>query len=105
MFALLSDFLSGRISLGSGQLSLFSMYDFNIIPVELISNIYEILLGKEARDKDNAFYTPNYLAEYVLDKTTLKSLLQNKHYKILDPACGSGVFLVNSFRRISYNFV
>jgi len=100
VFALLSDFLSGRISLGSGQLSLFSMYDFNIIPVELISNIYEILLGKEARDKDNAFYTPNYLAEYVLDKTTLKSLLQNKHYKILDPACGSGVFLVNSFRRI-----
>lgn len=100
VFTLLSDFLSGKISLGSGQQSLFSMYDFNIIPVELISNIYEILLGKETRDKDNAFYTPNYLAEYILDKTTLKSLQDNKKYKILDPACGSGVFLVNSFRRM-----
>lgn len=97
---LLSDFLSADISLGNGQFSLFSMYDFNIIPVELISNIYEILLGKEIRNKDNAFYTPNYLAEYVLDKTTLKTLQQNRQYKILDPACGSGVFLINSFRRM-----
>lgn len=100
VLALLSDFLSGKTSLGNGQQSLFSMYDFNIIPVELISNIYEILLGKETRDKDNAFYTPNYLAEYVLDKTTLKSLNENTQYTILDPACGSGVFLVNSFRRM-----
>ncbi len=41
--------------MSDGQLSLFAMYDFNIIPVELISNIYEILLGREARIKDNAF--------------------------------------------------
>ena len=30
-------------------------YDFNIIPIELISNIYEILLGKEKQNKDKAF--------------------------------------------------
>ena len=53
------------------------MYDFNIIPVELISNIYEILLGREARAKDNAFYTPNYLVEYILDKTTLGFLKEH----------------------------
>lgn len=100
VFYLLTDFLSGKISIGSGQKSLFPMYDFSIIPVELISNIYEILLGKETREKDNAFYTPNYLAEYILDKTTLEFLRGNKQYKILDPSCGSGVFLVNSFRRI-----
>ncbi len=96
----LADFLAGEISIGSGQISLFAMYDFNIIPVELISNIYEILLGKEIRKIDNAFYTPNYLAEYVLDKTTLEVLNRNKQYKILDPSCGSGVFLVNSYRRM-----
>lgn len=100
VFELLSEFLSGDIDLGSGQRSLFAMYDFKIIPVELISNIYEILLGKETRDKDNAFYTPNYLAEYILDKTTLMFLKSNKQYKILDPSCGSGIFLVNSFRRM-----
>lgn len=100
VFELLADFLSGTISMSDGQLSLFAMYDFNIIPVELISNIYEILLGREARIKDNAFYTPNYLAEYVLDKTTLGFLKEHSKYTILDPACGSGVFLVNSYRRM-----
>ena len=100
VFELLSEFLSGDIDLGSGQRSLFAMYDFKIIPVELISNIYEILLGKETRDKDNAFYTPNYLAEYILDKTTLAFLKSSKKYKILDPSCGSGIFLVNSFKRM-----
>lgn len=100
VFELLSEFLSGDIELGSGQMSLFAMYDFKIIPVELISNIYEILLGKETRDRDNAFYTPNYLAEYILDKVTLEFLKNNKKYKILDPSCGSGIFLVNSFKRM-----
>lgn len=100
VFNMLADFLSGTISMNDGQLSLFAMYDFNIIPVELISNIYEILLGREARAKDNAFYTPNFLVEYILDKTTLGFLKKHNKYTILDPACGSGVFLVDSYRRI-----
>lgn len=100
VFALLSDFFSGEEILNTKQLSLFALYDFNIIPVELISNIYEILLGKEKRDKDNAFYTPNYLVEYILDKTVTKALKEKSSFTILDPSCGSGVFLVDSFRRI-----
>lgn len=91
---------SGTIDMDSGQISLFAIYDFNIIPVELISNIYEILLGREIREKDNAFYTPNYLVEYILDKTTLGFLKAHSKYTILDPACGSGVFLVDSYRRM-----
>lgn len=100
VFFLLADFMSGEIQLTSGQMSLFSLYDFNIIPVELISNIYEILLGKEIQDKDNAFYTPNYLVEYILDRTVTQTLKRKAEFTILDPACGSGVFLVDSFRRI-----
>lgn len=100
IFALLSDFFSGKEILNTKQLSLFALYDFNIIPVELISNIYEILLGKEARDKDNAFYTPNYLVEYILDRTVTKTLKEKSSFTILDPSCGSGVFLVDSYRRI-----
>ena len=61
----LSDFFSAKVNTQTGQLSLFNLYDFNIIPVELISNIYEILLGKEKQDKDNAFYTPQYLVSVV----------------------------------------
>jgi type I restriction-modification system DNA methylase subunit len=94
------DFLSADITTRSGQLSLFPLYDFNIIPVELISNIYEILLGKEARTKDNAFYTPKYLVDYILDMTVEKHIENNGSYKILDPSCGSGVFLVDSYRRM-----
>lgn len=100
IFVMLSDFFSSKENLYTKQLSLFSLYDFNIIPVELISNIYEILLGKETRDKDNAFYTPNYLVEYILDKTVTKTLKEKSSFTILDPSCGSGVFLVDSYRRI-----
>lgn len=100
VFSLLANFFSAREIFGSQQLSLFDLYDFNIIPVELISNIYEILLGKETRDKDNAFYTPNYLVEYILDRTIMEKLKDNLSITVLDPSCGSGVFLVDSYRRI-----
>lgn len=100
VFALLSAFFSGKEIMHSKQLSLFALYDFNIIPVELISNIYEILLGKEAREKDNAFYTPNYLVEYILDKTVTRAIHEKDSFKVLDPSCGSGVFLVDCYRRM-----
>lgn len=100
VFELLSDFLAGDIDLGSGQMSLFPMYNFKIIPIDLISNIYEILLGKEVRESDNAFYTPNYLAEYILDRVALEHIKAKKQGKILDPSCGSGIFLANAYRRI-----
>lgn len=100
VFILLHQFFSGREILNSRQLSLFALYDFNIIPVELISNIYEILLGEKKRDEDKAFYTPNYLVEYILDKTVTKTLKEKSSFVILDPSCGSGVFLVDSYRRI-----
>lgn len=75
---LLYDFLSGNMKMTSGQFSLFSMYDFNIIPVELISNIYEILLGKELQEKDKAFYTPIYLVDYILKESVIPHLYSNR---------------------------
>lgn len=98
--ALLYDFLTARIEMKTGQRCLFPFYDFNIIPIELISNIYEILLGKEKQDKDKAFYTPEYLAEYIVERTVGRYLVDHKECKVLDPSCGSGVFLVKSLRRI-----
>lgn len=100
VFELLHDFLSGKLRLPSGQLCLFSMYDFNIIPVELISNIYEILLGKETQSQDKAFYTPFYLVDYILKQSISPYLNKKKECRVLDPACGSGIFLVECFRRI-----
>lgn len=98
VFYLLSDFLSANIDTKTGQLSFFDLYDFNIIPVELISNIYEILLGEEERDKDNAFYTPRYLVNYILDGSVSPFVRDKGICKVLDPSCGSGIFLVESYR-------
>ena len=94
------DFLSARIQTQTRQLSLFNLYDFAIIPVELISSIFEILIGEKDRKKDNAFYTPKYLTNYILDMTIDEHLKGNDTCKVLDPSCGSGIFLVDSYRRM-----
>jgi N-6 DNA Methylase len=82
----------------SGQTS-FWPYDFSAIPVEAISAIYERFL-KGAERREGAFYTPRFLAEIVLDVALAKShsLLD---LKCLDPACGSGIFLVGLFNRMA----
>jgi len=60
------------------QKSLFDLYDFEIIPVELISSIYENFIGNIeenenlnlSKQKDiKAYYTPSYLVDYVLSQT------------------------------------
>ena len=88
VFILISDFLSGTEVLWTGQQSFFPMYDFDIIPVSLISNIYEILLGKEKQKKDKAFYTPDYLAKFAT-RQAMGGIKIGEKLHILDPACGS----------------
>lgn len=86
--------------LPSKQGSLFDIYDFNIIPVELISNIYERFIGKEKQDNDSAFYTPPFLVDYILENTVTQHLQKNDTCRVLDPSCGSGIFLVETLRKI-----
>lgn len=82
----------------TGQQS-FWPYDFGVIPVETISAIYERFL-KDTDKQTGAFYTPRFLAEAVLDTALMdtKSLLG---LRCLDPACGSGIFLVGLFNRMA----
>jgi hypothetical protein len=91
-------------NLSNGQLSLgFWAYDFNVIPIETISGIYERFLeGEDPQQKrqSGAYYTPRFLAEIVLD-TALESFTSLLGKKFLDPACGSGIFLVSLFNRIA----
>lgn len=98
--SMLHNFLTAKEEMKTGQLCLFPFYDFNIIPIELISNIYEILLGREKQNKDKAFYTPEYLADYIVNRTVGKYLVHENECKILDPSCGSGIFLVKSLQKI-----
>jgi N-6 DNA Methylase len=83
------------------QLSLdFNIYDFEYIPIDTLSSIYEQFLHAEGKGKTiGAFYTPEYLADYLLAEMNAVHLL-TKGMKILDPSCGSGIFLVLAYRRL-----
>ena len=94
-------------NLQDGSCSLFDVYDFSILPVEFISNVYERFIGKENQEKKGAYYTPLFLVEYIVENTVAQHLktATTSSCKILDPACGSGIFLVQSLRRIIDHFI
>ena len=80
----------------------FEIFDFSIIPVEVISGIYESLINEETRKLDSAVYTPSFLVEYVLNDTVDKYLEEgnSSECKIFEVAVGSGIFLVQSLRKM-----
>jgi len=94
-------------------------YEFSLLPVEVLGNAYEQFLGKtirltaghqarieekpEVRKAGGVYYTPEYIVTYIV-KNTVGKLLEGKTPKevadirILDPACGSGSFLLGAYR-------
>jgi Eco57I restriction-modification methylase len=88
------------VDVRSGQLPLFCPYDFSFIPIELLSAIYEQFLHDEGKGaKKGAFYTSEPLADYLLAEVDSVKPLE-RGMKVLDPCCGSGIFLVLAFRRL-----
>ncbi|MCF2150406.1 SAM-dependent methyltransferase [Desmonostoc muscorum LEGE 12446] len=97
---ILKKFLRGD-DVSSGQLSLgFWAYDFSVIPIETISSIYEHFLETQEKRESGIYYTPRFLAEIVLD-TALDGWTSLLEKRFLDPACGSGIFLVAIFNRLA----
>lgn len=101
---ILADFLSGH-DMQSGQMTLdFWAYDFNFIPVEIISAIYEEFM-KDAdlrrQREEGAYYTPRHLAETVLHVALEGRYGGIEGWRVLDPACGSGIFLVAMFNLLA----
>jgi hypothetical protein len=86
--------------------SFFNLYDFSIIPIEFISNVYELFIGKEEQEDKGVYYTPLFLVDYILKETVeehLKNHSKTENCITLDPACGSGIFLVETLRKIIEN--
>lgn len=79
----------------------FFAYRFDVIPIELISTIYEEFYNeRKGKDRNQgSHYTPPALVEFVLARTLTPEILAQKP-RVVDPACGSGIFLVESFRRM-----
>ncbi len=95
-----------------------SPYQFSVMPVEILGQVYEQFLGKvititprdsavieekpEVRKAGGVFYTPAYIVDRIVEKTIGK-LVEGKtprqvsNLRIVDPACGSGSFLVGAY--------
>lgn len=89
------------------QGTLFNFYNFSIIPIEFISNVYESFIGEEEQSKNGAYYTPTFLVDYILKYTIDDFFKKNPNKydcKVLDPACGSGIFLVETLRKLINQF-
>lgn len=78
----------------------FKVYDFEYIPIEMLSSIYEQFLHAEGKGKaEGAYYTREFLADYLIAE--MNSIIPlTKDLRILDPSCGSGIFLVLVYRRL-----
>ncbi len=96
-----------------------SPYEFSVLPADILGQVYEQFLGKvirltpghravvedkpEAKKAGGVYYTPTYIVDYIV-KNTVGSLLegktlrQAKKLRILDPACGSGSFLIGAYQ-------
>jgi hypothetical protein len=64
---------------------------------DLLKKLYHRLFPRSVRHDLGEYYTPDWLAEYLLNKI---SFTGNPDLRLLDPACGSGTFLVMSIARI-----
>ncbi|MBP6871482.1 MAG: N-6 DNA methylase [Bacteroidales bacterium] len=94
-------------------------YEFSVLSVEILGSAYEQFLGKviritpahhakieekpEVRKAGGVYYTPQYIVEYIV-KNTVGKLVEGKtpaeveKIKIVDPACGSGSFLIGAYQ-------
>ncbi len=95
---LLSEFVSGTLDLDNNQQSFWPEYSFDTIPLEFISSVYEEFLNEDQL-KLSAYYTPPHLVDFVLDGVLPWSGTE-WDLQILDPCCGSGIFLVKAFQRL-----
>lgn len=119
-FNILAQFVQGDLEMQSGQLSLWKYYSFDVIPLDFISSIYEEFVKKypqKSKDRvdekqkktkkesleNTVHYTPEYIVDFILD-SVLPWDGEDWDLKILDPCCGSGIFLVKVFQRLIYRW-
>ncbi|GHT35615.1 type I endonuclease-methyltransferase fusion protein [Bacteroidia bacterium] len=99
---IIADALDGDKDI-DGQMSIWRYYDFNLLPIEFISRLYErFVTSVEGKQKSTgAYYTPPHLARLLIDELLpFEKDINFKDFKILDPSCGSGIFLVLAYKRL-----
>jgi hypothetical protein len=98
---LLAEFVDARGDFATGQLSFWRRYAFDAIPLDFISSVYEEFVSA---DKGvGVHYTPAHLADHILDRV-LPWHGEDWDLQVLDPACGSGIFLVKAYQRLVHRW-
>lgn len=98
-----------------------SPYEFSVLPADILGQVYERFLGKvirltpahhakieekpEVRKAGGVYYTPSYVVDYIVENTLGKLLAERSPadpnpVRIVDPACGSGSFLLVAYQRL-----
>ncbi|GLY96570.1 N-6 DNA methylase [Actinoplanes sp. NBRC 103695] len=70
-------------------------FDWGEVEQDILKTLYESFIGTETRRRLGEYYTPDWLAEHVVDTAVSAPLNQ----RVLDPACGSGTFLFHAVRK------
>ncbi|MGB2809501.1 MAG: N-6 DNA methylase [Sedimentisphaerales bacterium] len=89
----LADFLDAKQD--KYQYVFWRLYDFNYLPIELISRIYEEFIPK----RKDITYTPTHLVNFMVDEC-MPIAKPKDNISVIDVSCGSGIFLVAAFKRI-----
>lgn len=91
-----------------GQLALWQYINFSFVPVGVLSEVYEDFAHtyrqREAR-AESVHYTPRHIAEPLIEQA-FQGLPTSERFnaKVLDPACGAGIFLVLAFRKLAKEY-
>jgi len=75
-------------------------FDFTEVNRDILGDVYQGYLPSDERKRLGEFYTPKGVIEYILDAVGYKPENEIRGKKILDPACGSGGFLVETIQRL-----
>lgn len=102
---LLRAFILGTSHMESKQLALWPLYNFDIIPIQLISSIYELFFHlEEKKDFRGTHYTPLHLVSLLMDEIyPWEGTYDTTSF--FDPSCGSGIFLVEAYRRLVFRWM
>jgi hypothetical protein len=72
-------------------------FDFSDVEGDLLGNLYQRYFDPETRKALGEFYTPQPVIDYIMDGVGYERGVSNQ--RLIDPACGSGTFLVEAVRR------
>jgi len=97
-----SDFFDWVIEVEEGNIFIHSLarqisrFNWGEVTHDIMKVLYESIISQEFRKQLGEYYTPDWLAEAIIEKVIIDPL----HNRVLDPSCGSGTFLFHAVKNL-----